>query len=116
MIDRAEERNKQKAGKGPTVSVNASLHLSPRSADKSLAALRQYLEWETHKRTLPNDALWYTLYRAGIVSDNTSEKEKNAAAMNFLGFIPVSPDDSPYKYDPARDEIINLRHGSLRQP
>ena len=96
--------------------VNASLHLSPRSAQQSLAAVQQYLEWETHKRALPNDALWYTLYRTGLIDGKTPEKDKRAAALQFLGFIPVSPDDAPYKFDAARDEIINLRHGSLRQP
>ena len=116
MIDRAEERKKQKAGKGETVPVNASLHLSPRSAQQSLAAVQQYLEWETHKRALPNDALWYTLYRTGLIDGKTPEKDKRAAALQFLGFIPVSPDDAPYKFDAARDEMVNQRHGSLRQP
>jgi hypothetical protein len=36
--------------------------------------------------------------------------------LKFLGFIPVSPDDAAYQYDAARDEIVNQRHGSLRQP
>lgn len=116
MIDRAEARRKQKLVDGPTVPVNASLHISPRSANQTLPALQQYLEWETHKRALPNDALWYTLYRTGLVDARTPEKDKKAAALKFLGFIPVSPDDAPYEYDAARDEIINQRHGSLRQP
>ena len=36
--------------------------------------------------------------------------------MQYLGFIPVSPDDSPYFYERKTDEVINRRHGSLRKP
>jgi hypothetical protein len=115
LIDRTEERTKT-ALVSQTVPINASLHLSPRSADQSGAALRQYLEWETHKRALPNNSLWYPLYRAGLIHYKTPERAKREAALKFLGFIPVSPDNAPYRYDDGKDEVRNARHGSLRQP
>ena len=36
--------------------------------------------------------------------------------MNFLGFVPVSPDDSAYVFDKRKGEVVNERHGSLRRP
>ena len=115
LIDRAEQRQKN-PGKSQTVPINASLHLSPRSADQAGAALRQYLEWETHKRALPNDALWYALYHARLVDDKMPERARRVAAMKFLGFLPVSPDDATYRYDAVKDEVVNQRHGGLGQP
>jgi hypothetical protein len=113
LIDRALERKK---GKAEVVPINASLHLAPRSAKQSGIALRQYLEWETHKRAQPNDALWYVLYRGRILKEGMPAEVKREKALRFLGFIPVSPDDALYHYDPVRDEVVNERHGSLRQP
>jgi len=115
LIDRAEERAKNPM-KAATVAVNSSLYLAPRAAEQAGPALRQYLEWETHKRSLPNNSLWYPLYRAQLVREGMPESAKRATALKFLGFIPVSPDDTPYRYDAGRDEIVNQRHGSLRQP
>ncbi|MBI3821650.1 MAG: hypothetical protein HY289_03110, partial [Planctomycetes bacterium] len=115
LIDRAEQRKKNPP-KADTVDTNASWHVSPAAAIQAGEALRQYLEWETHKRALPNDALWYILYRAKLIDAKTPEPAKRDAALKYLGFIPVSPDDVPYRYDAARDEMVNQRHGSLRQP
>jgi hypothetical protein len=117
LIDRAAARRRTKApAKAETVPINASLYLSPRAVDKAADALSFYLEWETHKRTLPNNALWYALYRGGLVSDKTAEPDRNVAAQKFLGFVPASPDDSPYFFDSRTAEVVNRRHGSLRQP
>ena len=41
---------------------------------------------------------------------------RQEAALKFLGFVPLSPDDTEYRYDPIRDEVTNARHGSLRRP
>jgi hypothetical protein len=65
---------------------------------------------------LPNDAFWYVLYRAKLLDEKTPERTKREKAMNFLGFIPVSPDNAPYRYVKDKDEIVNQRHGSLRKP
>ncbi|MBM4069856.1 MAG: hypothetical protein FJ271_13015 [Planctomycetes bacterium] len=115
IIDRAIER-KQKKARAETVPINASLYIAPKAAKQSAAALRQYLEWETHKRALPNNALWGILYRANLLDEKSPASAKRQAALRFLGFLPVSPDDAAYRYDAARGEVVNLRHGSLRQP
>jgi hypothetical protein len=115
LIDRAEARKKNPM-KADTVDINASWHMSPKAAEQAGAALKQYLEWETHKRALPNDALWYILYRARVIDAKMSEPERQRRALTFLGFIPVSPDDAPYRFDAAKDEVVNQRHGSLRSP
>jgi hypothetical protein len=104
------------AAKEETVSVNASLYISPKAAVQAGDALRLYLEWETHRRALPNNALWYGLYRSHLIDDKTAEPAKRAAALRFLGFVPVSPDDTDYAYDARRDEVRSQRHGTLRQP
>src|SRR5262249_46612791 len=59
---------------------------------------------------------WHALYRAGLIDAATPEPAKRAAALNFLGFIPVSPDDAAYTYDNRTGEVVNARHGSLRRP
>jgi hypothetical protein len=109
-----------KAGKGPakgeTIKINSSLYISPQAAVKAGGALRGYLEWESHKRALPNNALWYALYRCGLIAPDTPEPTRRAAAMRFLGFVPVSPDDAAYRFDKRTGEVVNLRHGSLRRP
>jgi hypothetical protein len=109
-----------KAGKGPpkgeAVSVNSSVHLAPQAAVQARAALQAYLEWETHKRALPNNALWQALHRCAVLAPDAPEAVRRAAAMKFLGFVPVSPDDAPYRYDRRTGEVVNARHGSLRRP
>src|SRR5262245_30839283 len=95
--------------------INASLYLSPRTLAAS-KPLQLFLEWETHKRALPSNALWYALYRAGLIDEKTPERAKRAAAMKFLGFVPVSPDDAPYRFDARTGEVVNERHGSQRRP
>lgn len=36
--------------------------------------------------------------------------------MQYLGFVPVSPDLAPFRYERQKEEVVNLRHGTLRQP
>ncbi len=119
LIDHAVARRE---GKEPAtkdedlIPVNASLYIAPSAAQKAGAALRYYLEWECHRRALPNLPIWYALYRGGLVGERTPEKDRNAAAMRFLGFVPVSPDGATYTYDARTGEVVNRRHGSWRQP
>ncbi|HEV3204822.1 MAG TPA: hypothetical protein VGY77_10580, partial [Gemmataceae bacterium] len=98
------------------VSINGSVYVAPSAADQAGAALKFYLEWECHRRALQNGTIWYPLYRSGLLPKSAPEKMKNAVAMRFLGFIPVSPDGAPFSYDPATDEVINRRHGSRQHP
>jgi hypothetical protein len=98
------------------VPVNFSFHLSPRAAVQARKALEFYLEWEVHKRAVPNNAFWYTLYRCNLVDNKTPDAARDAAALKFVGFVPVSPDGAAYKYEPRTGEVVNARHGSLRKP
>jgi len=117
VVDRTIALRDGKIPSGKNVTpINASFHVSPQAAVKGREALRFYLEWETHKRALPNNAAWYALYRAGLIDPKTPEADRRAAALNFLGFIPVSPDDAAYTYDKRTGEVVNARHGSLRRP
>jgi hypothetical protein len=112
LIDRAEAR---RAGKGPLgekVEVNTSLHVAPEAAFEAAGALRAYLEWETFRRAVANAALWEPLYRGGLTDGTDAE----AAALRFLGFVPVSPDGAAYRYDRRTQEVRNARHGSYRRP
>jgi hypothetical protein len=109
-IDQAEARKK---GDAKLVPVNSSLYISPAAAKLAGGLVRHYLANEVHEQALANEPIWYALYRCGLVPD----KEKPAmAAYQYLGFVPASPDGSPYSYDAARDEVVNERHGSLRKP
>jgi hypothetical protein len=44
------------------------------------------------------------------------EKIRNATAMRFFGFLPVSPDGASDAYEAKTDEVVNRRHGSWRRP
>jgi hypothetical protein len=115
LIDQAARR-KQERKKGEVVPINASLHLSPRAAVKARPAVEFFLEWETHKRALANNAFWQILHRANLIDGKTTEPARHALAWQFLGFVPVSPDDAAYEYDPAWGEVRNRRHGSYARP
>lgn len=119
LIDHAVARREAKgtaAKKEDLIPVNASLYIAPSAAQKAGAALRYYLEWECHRRALPNLPIWYALYRGGLVDERTPAKARDAAALRFLGFVPVSPDGAAYAYDARTGEVVNRRHGSWRQP
>jgi hypothetical protein len=108
----------RKEGKEPAkkAEVNSSIYLSPEAAVLTRDMLRAYLEWESHTRTLDNVPAWYALYRCGLLSEKDDAKPRDAAARKFLGYVPVSPDDSAFSYDRRTDEVRNARHGSLRKP
>lgn len=95
--------------------MNASLAVNP-SLPAAGEAVKRYLEWQTHRRSLEGAAVWYALYRGRAVGRDAPDDEARAAALDVLGFEPVSPDGSAYRYDPRRDEVVSRRHGSWRQP
>jgi hypothetical protein len=108
------EKDKKERKKGETDPLNASFYIAP-SATKTVDALQLYLEWESHKQALGNNAVWLALERGGIVSPKATEGERNKAAFRLLGYTPVSPDGAAYRYDPRTDEVNNVRHGSYRR-
>jgi hypothetical protein len=117
LIDRSVARRAGKvAVNGAPVPINFSVYAGPKAATESRQALHYFLEWETHRRALVNCSAWFTLYRSGIVSTDTPDSARQAAAMRFLGFVPVSPDGAAYTLAPDADEVVNQRHGSPMRP
>jgi hypothetical protein len=112
----ARKEGKQNENKASLVEVNSSLYVSLTAGPHARQFLRFYLESETHGRALPNTTLLYALYRTGLVAPDSSPAAVRSAALHYLGFVPVSADDAPYTYERATDEVVNRRHGSLRQP
>ena len=114
-IDESEARKKSGETK-PADSAhvaNAGLYIGPANAR---AAASLFLEYEGHNLALLNNQVWNCFYQAGILAPNASEAAHRETARRILGFVPVSPDGSPYRYDVRLAEVINQRHGSLRRP
>jgi hypothetical protein len=112
-IDRATTEPDPKAGGTP---VNDSLIVAPKAAVKARDALGFYLEWQSHKRGLANNPRWYVLFHDGLLPEDLSGPTMRDVALHYFGFMPVSPEGALYAYDPRTDEVVNARHGSLRQP
>jgi hypothetical protein len=113
LIDRHKDRREGKAeGPGANVSLLAAPHRGPDARE----AANAFLEWQTHRRALPGNAVWYALHRSGAVPAGAGEADERHAALHHLGYLPVSPDGSAYLYDRRTDEALNRRHGSWRQP
>jgi hypothetical protein len=113
LIDSATARRE---GKVETVDVNTSLHLAPGAAEHSMGLIKRMLERQTHDQAMTALPIWYVLYRAGVVKPDATPEQAQAAAYRYLGFVPVSPDNTPYRYDAKSDEVVNERHGSFRKP
>jgi hypothetical protein len=112
IIDRSAARREGKEA----VQVNSSVYVAPEAAFASAGVLRSYLEWESHRRALGNGPLWYALYRGGVIGDEDAEGARAEAAFRYLGFVPVSPDGTPYHLEGRTDDVVNGRHGSFRRP
>jgi hypothetical protein len=117
LIDQAAQRKNSKQVPSPAaVKVNTSVFVAPAAATRAKGFLRFYLEWETHRRTMDNLAVLYPLYRCGLLAPGAPPEKTAGVALHYLGFAPVSADLAPFRYDAKRHDVINLRHGSLRQP
>jgi hypothetical protein len=118
MIDHSRARRDGKAlpQTEKPISINGSVYLAPSAAKKAEEGVGYYLEWASHRRALVNGPIWYALYRAGLIDAKAPENVQRTVAERFLGFVPVSPDGAAYGYDVAADEVVNQRHGSIRQP
>jgi hypothetical protein len=113
FIDRAQEK---RDGKPRTVAVNSSLYLSPEAAKLTRGLILKYVEKQIHEQALASAPLWYPLYRSGLLAPDADANAAKALADRYFGFVPVSPDDAPYLYDPRTDETRNERHGSSARP
>ena len=114
-IDEAEARKKsgdKKAAK-PAREVNAGLFIGPSNARQVASP---FLEYEGHSLALLNNQVWNCFYQAGLLKPNAAEAARKESVRRFLGFIPVSPDGTAYRYDARLGEVVNERHGSLRLP
>ncbi len=117
LIEELIDRNKDQPAHTPEgPEVNTAIRLNPRAAPDTREALYQYFEWQTHRKALMGNAAWYALHRSGLIPKGSSEAQEIAVARQYLGYVPISPDASTYIYDPRRDEVVNQRHGSYRQP
>jgi hypothetical protein len=116
LIDRREARKESGEKATPQVEVSSSLYLGPKAAVQAKDLVQLYLGWEAHRRALLSDRLMYALYRSRVVSPADTSDAVEAAALQYLGFVPVSPDGAPFHYDAKKDEVVNQRHGSVRQP
>jgi hypothetical protein len=100
----------------PLVPVNCSAYLAPEALSEAAGALHAYLEWETHRRAVGTAVLWDLLYRTGAVAADASPVAREAVALRHLGFVPVSPDGTGYRWEKSTQEAVNVRHGALRVP
>jgi hypothetical protein len=118
LIDESAARHQGKGStpKDETVAVNSSLYLAPGAAVQAGAVLRGLLDREVRQRALANEPILYVLYHTGLVEARAPAEQVEAAARTYLGFVPVSPDGAPYRYDPRADEVSNRRHGTGRRP
>jgi hypothetical protein len=114
-IDQAEQRKKGGGAKPPESDreSNAALFISPANAR---AAASLFLEHEGHSLALLNNSVWDCFYQAGLLAPDAADSVRQQTARHFLGFVPVSPDGSPYRYDARRGEVVSERHGSQRRP
>jgi hypothetical protein len=115
LIDQAARRKKPDEEKpaDPVLEVNAGLFISPANAG---AAASLFLEHEGHSLALLNNQVWNTFYQTGILAPDASAATRRETARRYLGFLPVSADGSAYRHDGRLGEVVNERHGSLRQP
>ncbi len=114
-IDQAEARKKAGEGKTPEPAreANAGLFISPANA-RGAAGL--FLEHEGHGLALLNNPVWNCFYQAGLLAPDAADPVREQTVRHFLGFVPVSPDGSPYRHDARRGEVVSERHGSQRRP
>jgi hypothetical protein len=113
FIDRAQAK---RDGKTETVEINSSLYISPGAAELTKGLIQKYLEKQVHEQALAAAPLWYPLYHTGLIPEGANAAAAAALAERYYGFLPVSPDGSPYVYDRRTDEVRNERHGSPSRP
>lgn len=108
LIEEAKADKKDRPG-----DASAGLYLSPANARDAMNLL---LEYEGHTLALLNNQVLNCFYQAGLVPPDASESVRTPIVRRFLGYIPVSPDGSEYRYDARLGEVVNNRHGSHRRP
>jgi len=113
IIDGAVAR---KEGKGELVEAATSLYVSPWAAEQTRDLVKRLVEIQTHQSARTALPIWHALYRANVVAPAAKPDQAAEAAYRYLGYVPVSPDGTAFRYDRATDEVANERHGTLRKP
>ena len=108
LID--EATSKKPAGEA--VPVAMSLHLSPGRSVRP--AIKGQIAQAIHEEALKAAPLWHALYSSGVVPAGATPAEAAEAAYRWLGFVPVSPDGSVFRWDAKAGEVVNERHGTRR--
>jgi hypothetical protein len=114
-IDRAQTVRENRENKIDKAEFNSSLYLSRDALFSGASALGEYLEWESHRRAVSNNPIWLVLHRGKLLEEFDST-ESRQLAMQLFGFVPISPDDSAYRFDARHDEVNNAGYGSIRRP
>jgi hypothetical protein len=112
LIDQGK-KPAEKPSEEPDRESNAGLFISPANAR---AAASLFLEHEGHSLALLNNPVWNCFYQAGVLAPDATDSVRQETARRYLGFVPVSPDASRYRYDARLGEVVNERHGSQRRP
>ncbi len=113
LIDQTVAR---KEGKGELVEAASSLYVSPGAAEQTKGLIKRLVEIQTNQAARTALPIWYALYRANIVPPDAKPEAAADAAYRYLGYVPVSPDGTAFRYDRGMDEVRSERHGSLRKP
>src|SRR5262249_12903565 len=90
----------------PQERANAWLSVNLGNAAELQTYLQTYLERGAHRQALGSAALLEWLHECGAAKDT----------QRWLGFVPVSPDRSTFRWVAERREVVNDRHGSWREP
>jgi hypothetical protein len=112
LIDQSKKPAEKKKAEEERES-NAGLYISPTNAR---AAANLFLEHEGHSLALLNNPVWNCFYQTGVLASDATEAVRQETARRYLGFVPVSPDGTRYRYDARLGEVVNERHGTLRRP
>jgi hypothetical protein len=112
LIDQGKKPAEKKPA-GDDRESNAGLSISPANAR---AAASLFLEHEGHSLALLNNPVWNCFYQTGVLAPGATDSVRQETARRYVGFVPVSPDGSRYRYDARLGEVVNERHGSQRRP
>jgi hypothetical protein len=110
---KARENSEEKKPAEPAFEANSGLYIGPANAGEAASL---FLEYEGHNLALLNNQIWNCFYQTGLLTPQATEAARTETVRRFLGFVPVSPDGSTYRYEARSGEVVNRRHGSLRRP
>jgi hypothetical protein len=111
-----DDANAKKDPKAKTIEVATSLHLSTGAAKETRGLLKSLLERDVAERARTSEPLWHALYSSGVIPADASPQKATDEAYRYLGFVPVSPDGSLFKWNAKSQEVVNDRYGSRRVP